>query len=59
LVLFLDQKKLLEKNISLAFSESDKKFKNTITKNMWKNYGKIFAEYMFLKHFRKIKSESF
>ena len=26
---------------------------------MWKNYGKIFAEYCFIKNFRKIKSEKF
>jgi KDO2-lipid IV(A) lauroyltransferase len=56
---FFRSKKIIENNISLAFSVSDKKFKNTIAKNMWKNYGKIFAEYMFLKHFRKIKSEKF
>ena len=56
---FFRSKKIIENNILLAFSESDKKFKNTITKNMWKNYGKILAEYVFIKHFKKIKSEEF
>ena len=26
---------------------------------MWKSYGKILAEYMFIKYFRKIESEKF
>ena len=56
---FFRSKKIVENNISLVFFTSDKKFKKAIATNMWKNYGKIFAEYMFLKHFRKIKSEKF
>ena len=47
-------KKILKKNISFAFPKSDEKFKNIIINNMWKNYGKILAEYMFIKNFRKI-----
>ncbi|MDC0469690.1 lysophospholipid acyltransferase family protein, partial [Candidatus Pelagibacter sp.] len=47
------------KNISCAFPNADKNFKDTIKKKMWKNYGKIFAEYMFIKHFRKFDSKNF
>ena len=56
---FFRSKKIIEKNISYAFSNSDKKFKDNISKNMWKSYGKILAEYMFIKHFRKIETEKF
>ena len=56
---FFRSKKIIEKNISYAFSNSDKKFKDNISKNMWKSYGKILAEYMFIKHFRKTESEKF
>ena len=56
---FFRSKKIIEKNISYAFQESDKKFKNEIIKNMWKSYGKILAEYAFMKYFRKIDSEKF
>ena len=56
---FFRSKKVIEKNISFAFSKSDKKFKKNIINNMWKSYGKILAEYVFIKNFRKIKSEKF
>ena len=56
---FFRSKKIIEKNISYAFSNSDKKFKDNISKNMWKSYGKILAEYMFIKNFRKIETEKF
>ena len=52
-------KKTIEKNISFAFSESDKKFKKVLIDNMWKSYGKILSEYVFMKYFRKINSEEF
>ena len=52
-------KKTIEKNISFAFYESDKKFKKILIDNMWKSYGKILAEYVFMKYFRKINSEEF
>jgi KDO2-lipid IV(A) lauroyltransferase len=41
------------KNLSLAFPKSNIKFKKKIIKNMWKSYGKIFAEYIFIKNFRE------
>ena len=56
---FFRPKKIIEKNISLAFPNEDKKFKKIIAKNMWKSYGKILAEYVFLKYFRKEVSQRF
>ncbi len=50
---FFRSKKIIESNISLAFSKSDEEFKTSIIKNMWKSYGKILAEYVFIKHFRE------
>ena len=46
-------KKIIKKNLINAMPNvSDKEIK-IITKNMWGNYGKILAEYVFLKDFRK------
>ena len=56
---FFRSKKIIEQNISFVFHESDKEFKKVIISNMWKSYGKIFAEYVFMKYFRNIKSENF
>lgn len=56
---FFRSKKIIEENISFAFSESDKEFKKVIIDNMWKSYGKILAEYVFMKYFRKIESGKF
>ena len=56
---FFRSKKIIEQNISFAFNESDKEFKKVIINNMWKSYGKILAEYAFMKYFRKIKTEKF
>ena len=56
---FFRPKKIIEKNISFAFPHEDKKFKKIIINNMWKSYGKILAEYVFIKLFRKEKSEKF
>ncbi len=52
-------KNIIEKNISFAFSDADKNFKEKIRKKMWESYGKIFAEYMFIKSFREQNSEKF
>ena len=46
-------KKISHHNISLAFPNLDKLERNKIIDNMWKNYGKIFSEYMFIKKFRE------
>ena len=52
-------KEIIEKNILFAFSNADQEFKKIIQNKMWKSYGKIFAEYVFIKYFRKINSEKF
>ena len=56
---FFRSKKIIKKNISFAFPNEDKKFKKLIINSMWKSYGKILAEYVFIKHFRKEESERF
>jgi Kdo2-lipid IVA lauroyltransferase/acyltransferase len=56
---FFRSKKIIEKNISYAFHELDKELKKNIINNMWKSYGKILAEYVFMKYFRKIESKKF
>ena len=56
---FFRSKKIIDRNISFAFSESNNEFRKNTIHTMWKSYGKIFAEYAFIKYFRKIKSENF
>ncbi len=52
-------KKIIENNISVVFSQSDTEFKKKIMKSMWQGYGKILAEYVFIKNFRNIKADKF
>tara|TARA_B100001057_G_scaffold200505_1_gene201199 strand:- start:4522 stop:5382 length:861 start_codon:yes stop_codon:yes gene_type:complete len=54
---FFRSKQTIEKNISIAFLNKNQKFENDIINRMWKSYGKILAEYMFIKNFRKIESK--
>ena len=56
---FFRSEKIIKKNISFVFHKMDKQFENVIINNMWKSYGKILAEYAFMKYFRQIKSEKF
>jgi KDO2-lipid IV(A) lauroyltransferase len=49
---FFRSKKICKKNILLAFPQVSEAKMNDIIKNMWINYGKIFAEYPFIKNFR-------
>ena len=51
-------KKLIHHNIKKAFPEISLEKLNKITKLMWNNYGRVFAEYMFIKDFRANKSNS-
>ena len=52
-------KKIINKNISIALeNKSDLLIKN-YKKNMWNYYGKILAEYIFLKNFRNDKSNKY
>ena len=52
-------KKIIENNISVVFSQSDTEFKKRIMRSMWQGYGKILAEYVFIKKFRNIKADKF
>tara|TARA_B100000287_G_C20487576_1_gene723729 strand:+ start:70 stop:939 length:870 start_codon:yes stop_codon:yes gene_type:complete len=45
-------------NLTRAFPKLDPNKKSIISKNMWSNYGRILAEYMFIKDFRKSYSYS-
>ena len=45
-------KTLILSNIRKAFPNIDKKESKKISKQMWNNYGRVFAEYMFIKDFR-------
>ena len=46
-------KKIIENNISLALKNTDQKNTNSIIIKMWEYYGRILAEYIFIKNFRK------
>lgn len=48
-------KKIIHTNISKALPNLNEFEKNKIINEMWSNYGKIFAEYMFIKEFRNGK----
>ena len=48
-------KKLIHSNIKKAFPDINLKGLNQMTKLMWNNYGRVFAEYMFIKDFREGK----
>ena len=56
---FFRSKKIIENNISLVFPQSNFEFKKKIMNNMWKSYGKILAEYIFIKRFRNINTQRF
>ena len=45
-------KSIIFSNLSRAFPNLDDIGKKRILRNMWFNYGNIFAEYMFIKNFR-------
>ena len=51
-------KKLIHSNIKKAIPDIDLENLNRITKLMWNNYGRVFAEYMFIKDFRSSKLDS-
>ena len=50
---FFRSKKLIHSNIKRAFPDIDNQKLKKITSNMWNNYGRVFAEYIFIKKFRK------
>ena len=45
-------KKIIEENIKRAIPKISKENLNKIKKLMWNNYGRVFAEYIFIKDFR-------
>jgi KDO2-lipid IV(A) lauroyltransferase len=55
---FFRSKKLIHSNIKRAFPEITTHETKKITKLMWNNYGRVFAEYMFIKNFRFEKIDS-
>ena len=56
---FFRSKKIIEKNLLNAFSEKDELSRKVIINNMWKSYGKIFAEYLFIKYFREDNTKKY
>ncbi len=46
-------KKTIIKNLKIAFPQISNKEINNITRNMWKNYGRILSDYVFIKDLRK------
>ena len=56
---FFRSKKTINKNLNIAFPQISDEKMNLITKNMWENYGRILADYVFLKDFRKLKLKEY
>ena len=55
---FFRSKKIITKNLNIAFPNKGTGIDQNIIKNMWGYYGKIFAEYPFLKRFRENKEKN-
>tara|TARA_Y100000768_G_scaffold346443_1_gene293993 strand:- start:2084 stop:2944 length:861 start_codon:yes stop_codon:yes gene_type:complete len=55
---FFRSKKLIYSNIKKAFPKINSDNLEKISKLMWNNYGRVFAEYMFIKEFRNGKLSS-
>ena len=51
-------KNIIEKNIRIVFPNKKSNEVSNIKKLMWNNYGRVFAEYMFIKDFRAEKLAS-
>ena len=56
---FFRSKKVIDKNLKISFPQITNNEKETIIKNMWKNYGRILADYMFIENFRKQKFNNY
>ena len=50
-------KKIIKNNLKNYLPDSDDQQINNIVNKMWENYGRIFAEYMFIEDFRSSKLE--
>ena len=53
---FFKSEKTIKKNLDIFSQNLTDYEKDKISKNMWKNYGKTFIEYIFLNYFRKKNS---
>ena len=51
-------KKIIHSNMKNAIPKIDNEYLNKLTNLMWNNYGRIFAEYIFIKDFRQGKLSS-
>ena len=49
---FFRSKKIIDENIKRAFPKIEQDKITKIKSSMWNNYGRVFAEYMFIKNFR-------
>ena len=49
---YFRSKKTIDTNIKKAFPNIENENLNKLKKSMWNNYGRVFAEYMFMKNFR-------
>ena len=49
---FFRSKKIIDENIKRAFPKIEQDKIAKIKSSMWNNYGRVFAEYMFIKNFR-------
>ena len=49
---FMKKNKTLNQNLSNVYMNMDQQKKLEVAKNVWSNYGKIFAEYIFIKDFK-------
>ena len=56
---FFRSKKKITLNIKKALPETSEKNIEIIAKEMWKNYGRILSEYVFIKNFRDSINEKF
>ena len=56
---FFRSKKIIHDNIKRAIPDINENYLKKIENSMWNNYGRIYAEYLFLKDFRygKLASE--
>ena len=56
---FFRSKKRIVSNIKKALPDIGERNIELIIKNMWKNYGRILSEYVFIKNFRNLKYQKF
>ena len=56
---FFKSRNIIEKNLDISFQGDSELDRKKVIKNMWKNYGMTFVEYIFLNKFRKSNSHVF